>query len=189
MKSAVWVVAVALLASGAASAAVVNFDDLSGSGAVADGYGGINWGGVWTYYDSPQPPYTPSSGLERVYTPGTGSGEYTFSFVTPDQLFNGAWFAGTDTTTVEFNLYNDGSLVWTSASLGTTSTPTFLSSGYSGAVDVVGVFSNANDFYVMDDVTYGGDVTAAPEPATMSLVLVSLVGLGVLRRRAYSPQP
>jgi len=83
MKSAVWVVAVALLASGAASAAVVNFDDLSGSGVVADGYGGINWGGVWTYYDSPQPPYTPSSGLERVYTPGTGSGEYTFSFVTP----------------------------------------------------------------------------------------------------------
>ena len=89
---------------------------------------------------------------------------------------------------MEFNLYNDGSLVWTSASLGTTSTPTFLSSGYSGAVDVVGVLSNANDFYVMDDVTYGGDVTAAPEPATMSLVLVSLVGLGVLRRRAYSPQ-
>ena len=35
--------ALAMLSGGAASATVVTFDDLSGSGTVADGYGGIIW--------------------------------------------------------------------------------------------------------------------------------------------------
>src|ERR1051325_5202517 len=132
MKRIVLAAMLSLLASGIASATVVNFDDLTGSGTVANGYGGINWGGVWSYYDSAQSPYTPHSGAQRVYTPQSGSGEYMFTFVTPNQLFNGAWFSGQSTTTVKFNLYDNGILVWTSGILGTTSTPAFLNSGYGG---------------------------------------------------------
>jgi hypothetical protein len=60
----------------------------------------------------------------------------------------------------------------------TSSTPTFLASGYSGPVDVVGIFSNANDFYIADDVTYGGGVAATPEPATLLLLGTTLAGAG-----------
>ena len=65
-----------------------------------------------------------------------------------------AYFAGY--ASVDFNLYYQNNLVWTSATLATSGTPTFLASGYSGPVDTVGVYATANDFYVMDNATYGG---------------------------------
>src|SRR4051812_10099560 len=71
----------ALLALAAAPAqadpVVVSFDDLVGQATVPQGYGGINWGGVWTSYDWAQAPYTPHSppNTSRVYTPATGEGE------------------------------------------------------------------------------------------------------------------
>ncbi len=83
---------------------VVTFDDLP-DGTVPDGYGGINWGGVWTNYTEPQFPYTPESPPGRVYTPETGAGEYSFSFVNPGQVFNGAYFAGDSSATLYFDLY------------------------------------------------------------------------------------
>ena len=166
--------------SARASATVVTFDDLVGQALVPDGYGGINWGGNWTHYDSPQFPYTPHSDPQRVYTPNTGDGEYLFSFVTPDQTFQGAWFSGFSFATVTFNLYNDSVLVWTSATLAPSSVPTFLASGYSGPVDAVGVFSAANDLYVMDDVTYGE--SSVPEPATL-LLLAPAAAFALRRRR------
>ena len=105
--------------------------------------------------------------------------------MTPDQTFSGAWFSGLSTTSVQFRLYNDDVLVHTSAVLFTTATPTFLASGYSGLVDVVGVFSNANDYYVMDDVTYSDQQQTAPipEPATMLLLSTGLAGVAAKVRR------
>jgi hypothetical protein len=180
------VVALALLAAtlaATASAAVVTFDDLPGENvAVPDGYGGINWGGNWTYYGSVQPPYTPHSPRNRVYDRAS---EGIFSFVTPDQTFDGAWFAGMDSTTVQFRLYDNGVLVASSAVLGTSATPVFLASGYAGTVDEVRVFSNAPDFFVMDDVTYGTAQAAVPEPSSLAMLAGGLVLLaGRLRKRA-----
>jgi hypothetical protein len=162
---------------------VVTFDDLP-DGTVPDGYGGINWGGVWINYTESQFPYTPESPPGRVYAPDTGAGQYSFSFVDPGQVFNGAYFAGQSSATLYFDLYYKSTLVWTSASLDPSSTPTYLASGYSGPVDTVGVYSAANDFYVMDNVTYG--FTSVPEPASavlMGLGLLGSIGLAASRSR------
>jgi hypothetical protein len=163
-----------------AATVVVNFDDLADSGVVPDGYGGINWGGQWTYYGFSQPPYNPSSPPNRVYDIVR---EGQFSLLTP-AVFDGAWFSGESSATVQFNLYLSGLLVASSGVLAPSDVPTFLGSGYAGLVDEVGVVSPAPDHFVMDDVTYGSG-TSTPEPATLSLVggAVGLLAFVVRRRR------
>jgi hypothetical protein len=163
-----------------AGTVVVDFDDLTGSGSVADGYGGINWGGEWEYYDSNDPPYTPASFPTRVYGVDA-NGDYnpaaSFTFSTSVE-FQGAYFAGYDTP-VNFELYLNGTLVHTSASIVPSSTPAFLASGYSGPVDMVTVITNAGAntvLYVMDDVTYN-TLSSVPEPS--SVVMLGMGGLGL----------
>lgn len=163
-----------------AHATVVTFEDAP-DGPVVDGYGGINWGGVWTNYSQSQFPYTPHSGTHRAYA-NTDSFEVPFSFVTPDAQFNGAWISGYAFATVQFILYNDSLAVWSSAVLTPSDIPTFLASGYTGAVDKVGVLSPGQDFYVMDDVTYSAG-NPIPEPTTLTLLGGGIVALYARSRR------
>lgn len=162
-----------------APAAVVTFEDLSGSGAVPVNYGGVLWDGFWNYYDSPQSPYTPASGVERVYNYETAQ----FAFAAP-VVFNGAYFAGQDN--LQYNLYLSGNLVASSSSIALSATPTFLASGYSGLIDEVRVVATPG-YFVMDDVTYNAK-TAVPEPTTLGLVGIGLAGLlRASRRRKSQP--
>jgi|SRR5215469_12499462 len=168
---------------------VLTFDDLTGDGQVPNGYAGINWNDQWAYYDNSQPPYNPESGNERIYnltSTGDRPEDAFFNFTSP-VVFKGAYFAGFDITTVNFNLYDGASLVWTSAGINPTATPTFLSSNYSGPVTAVDVHDTGSsgtfDFYVMDNVTFAG-TTAAPEPSAIVPLcgLLALIGLAVRRR-------
>lgn len=169
-------------------AVTVTFDDLPpvnvGREFLPAGYGGISWSGDFAYYSWAQPPYNAKSDPSRVVTnrQGIGIGEVTFSFLNPDQIFQGAWFAGGQnpigTNYVEFRLYNDGTLVRTSDSLIISSTPTFLPTNYNGPVDAVGVYG-AKGSFAIDDFNYTSSV---PEPTTGLLVLAGLVLATVTRR-------
>jgi hypothetical protein len=180
--------------SAEAGVVVVDFDDLKGFGSVPDGYGGINWGGQWTYYDSDQDPFNPASGLTRVF-PGAPSpddpydwiyfNEASFSFL-ENVVFQGAAFAGYPYD-VSFQLYLNGNLVHTSTAIQPSEDPSFLASGYSGLVDKVVVFTTAPSgevYYVMDDVKYE-TLSSVPEPTSVVMLGVGglMLALGGVRRR------
>jgi hypothetical protein len=175
----------AVLAPQAAQATVVNFDNLSGFGTVADGYGGITWDNNWTYYDSPQSPYNPSSGATRIFSnyakfPAGSLSDIAFSFSAP-VTFQGAFFSGfSGNGDLTVSVFLAGVLKATTSLFSPSSVATFLASGYSGAVDKVVVHGNAG-FYVMDDVTYSA-VSSVPVPAAIWLMLSGLAGLAGIRR-------
>jgi hypothetical protein len=194
--------ALALLGTAAGRAqagpVVVTFDDLSGSGVVPDGYGGIKWMGHWDYYGDPQDPYTPHSAPNRIYTDYNqpvafghlGVGENTFAFLTPE-TFLGAWVSGAGADGIDvqvgFNLYYQGNLVHSTPLMVPTDVPAFLASGYNGLVDTVGVYSTNHDYFVLDDITYS--TAKAPEPASLTLCALGagLTGLAWRRRKDGLP--
>ena len=188
VKWRVLIVAAALMlflfpiASARASTTVVTFDDLVGSGIVPNSYGGINWNGNWYYYGFSQPPYNPESSPNRVYDLSNNTN--SFDFLTPE-VFDGAYFSGYPSAAVTFDLYNGATLVWVSGSLAPSSTPTFLSSGYSGLVTSVSVESLIPDLFVMDNVTYEtSSIASTPEPASFVLFGTGLLAMGgIVRRR------
>ncbi|HET6970887.1 MAG TPA: PEPxxWA-CTERM sorting domain-containing protein [Phenylobacterium sp.] len=175
-------------AATAASATVVTFDDLPDNGVVADGYGGVIWGGNWGYYKDPLPPYTAASGDTVAYSDlnlGCCAPDDTNFYFAAPVIFDGAFFSGYgtafDAAPITFGLYNGGVLVHTSDALEAGQVPQFLASGYAGLVDEVRV-NGSRDLFVMDDVTY----TGAPEPAAWALMIAGfgLAGGALRRRRA-----
>ncbi|MEH2002023.1 MAG: PEP-CTERM sorting domain-containing protein [Nostoc sp.] len=163
------------ISTSANASTVVTFDDLTGDNLlVPDGYGGIQWDNNWIYYGFEQNPFNPESIPNRIYGnygKWNGPSSIPFYFASP-VIFDGGYIAGSDASVpASFSLYNGGTLQATSASLTPFSTPTFLSSDYTGLVDEVRVNWN-NNTTVLDNVTY--HTAAVPEPAS----LIGLLGLG-----------
>ena len=189
-KLTTWIAAgaLALLAPVAATATVLSFDDLGSDGSVPASYGGLDWSaGGWSYYTftGDAPPYTPHSGDGRAtvnwYDDADAAAAKPTSRIGFGQnmVFDGAYFAGLSGATVQYELYRDGALVWTSAALNPTGTPAFLASGYAGLVDAIEFVGPSLYSVVMDDFTFN----AVPEPASGALLLAGLAGITLVMRR------
>jgi hypothetical protein len=170
-----------------ASATVLNFDDIVGSdgyAAVPGNYGGVDWSlSGLSIFTSAQDPFTAHSGDGRVTTDWIDGGPIasTIRFLAPT-VFEGAWFAGYGDSSVRFDLYAGGQLVFRSLALQLASAPAFLDAGWNGAIDTVIVYSGAQGSYVMDDFSFA---TAAqvPEPGSLALLLAGFGLAGAVRLR------
>jgi hypothetical protein len=174
-----------------------NFEGLP-DGAVPDGYATVLWGGNWSVTSNPPYPYTPHSPPNVAFTQVATNTEVDFSFINP-VYFSGAFFAIAPSNSVYFKLYALGLLVHTStmlvpctddpgtldpvctgASPGTNPSRFLSSDDTSQAIDTVGVFSQAQGFYAMDDVLFNtgpGSPAQEPEPPAGMLAAAGLLVL------------
>jgi hypothetical protein len=164
-----------------ASATVLSFDDITADGLMAANYGGLDWSaGGWFAFSGEQGPLTAHSGSARIASVFGATDADTAIGLGRGETFQGAWFAGYDDVSLSFKLYEQGTLVATSATLTTSATPTWLASGYAGLVDEVIVSSADQDAWVMDDLTFSA---AVPEPGSMALMTGGLLALAATARR------
>jgi hypothetical protein len=174
----------------AASATVLNFDDITSDDLMSDisggHYGGLDWSGSdWIAFTEEDAPYTPSSGSTRLVTNfGDTDAATTIRFDAPS-TFQGAAFAGLEGAKVTFDLFFQGKQVFTSATLDPSATPSFLASGYAGLVDevIVSSVTDGQGNFAMDDFTFNTAVQAVPEPETYALMLAGLGAVGAIARR------
>jgi hypothetical protein len=185
--------AILLLIVGSANAAVLTFDDISGSapGSIADGYGGLNWTnlrsmfGCWVY---------PESG----YCNGTVSG-YNIAYnryanmgvTSSDSLFNfdGAYLTGAwnDGLNIRVQGFNGANLLYDTTVVANYDGPTWFDFSYTGIdrlefTSFGGVDSEPGDagsgtHFVMDNFTY----SVVPIPAAVWLFGSGLGLLGWMR--------
>jgi hypothetical protein len=190
MKGPIVVLVLALVfcPPGAAQAAVLTFDDLTGlGGPMPSGYGGLDWNLYWidvaNYYNNPSGyqngMVSPSTALANIYTtPITSS----ISSVDPF-TFNGAYLTAA---------WNDGMSITVTGSLGgtklyertvvvDTSGPTYFVFDFKNIDNVYlhsfgGThhegFKGYGAYFAMDDFTYNEPV---PEPAAIALLAFSLI--------------
>ena len=159
-------------------ATVINFDDLVGQNLLSPGYAGIADWGTWTYYDSVQPPYNPSSGLQRVYNNSDGDIKFGFQATFQGAFLNGNG-DGNGFAPESFTMLLGGQVVAQSADahLDGSGVGVFLNSGYNGLVDEV-IVNGTQDFYIMDDFT----INAVPEPASLIAMGLGLAAFARKRR-------
>lgn len=184
----------------AASAEVLNFDDLTGTVGFTTPYHGF----TFTYNQGPRTApcdyclgswYWSDDNIDKDYykTPSTSLStdfqDDTFTPVYGDSqailaaapvIFDGAWFTALDDAIdITFKLYRSGALVGTSTmQLDYADPSTYLASGYTGLVDKI-VVEGYQGYFAMDDFTF----QAVPEPSTYALILAALGGMGLVARR------
>lgn len=193
MKALLSVAAIAasVLTATPASAVILGFDDIVsgvGEAAIPSGYAGLNWQNFYTAHKDAYP--------DGSYGIGTTSGSYiafngygqaadivastgTFSF-------DGGWFtsAWEDNNVLLIEGFTDGD-IFADLSLSvtlSTQAPLFVDVNWSGLQKVR--FSTSSWHFAMDDLRINeGPATEVPEPLTIGLLGMGLLGVAGARRR------
>jgi len=193
-KRVAWICVLAVCSLGLAGSAwgqtVLGFDDIQTNGGVVDiptGYNGFQWPntmGVWE--GQGDYPYESPPNVVLFNNNGAfGYGETDIYTLSGTVEFMGAYFSGpTQGGPIYFNLYDDGSLVWTSQQLTPNpDTPEFLASGYSGQVNEIGVVGYEG-YFVMDNFEFSsGSGGSTPEPGSFALFGTGIVAIATVMRR------
>jgi PEP-CTERM motif len=190
-----------------ASPIVIDFEDQPDILATAFfpvSYQGVTWSDHhWLQYAPYEPNGYDPDGVNAIFAADvSGLPDSSSSFTFSDRVFAGASFSAPRIfdlnfigSRVFFELYDDGSLVHTSADLNSAAL-VFLPSGYAGMVDEVRVVTLRNGAalslmtpggaaWIMDNVTFDmAAATEVPEPA--SLLLLGSGVLGLMSRRGRS---
>jgi hypothetical protein len=185
MKKAVLVLLMGL-ASAASFAGVINFDDLPGdTGAIANGYQGLNWDNVGAIREDA----FPGSGYEagtvshanaayNLYgAPAAISKAGAGRFNVGGAFFTSAWLD----QEISFEGYLNGQLLYATevSTVLDTATPVWIQLGWSG-IDTLLIYNSSPTPWVLDDLAV---TVPVPEPASLALFGAALAGMAGGRRR------
>ncbi|MCF8067431.1 MAG: PEP-CTERM sorting domain-containing protein [Desulfobacterales bacterium] len=174
---------------GVASATVLTFDDTSYQGTywgdMEAGYGGFNWSSNFDVYYGP--------GVGGGYNSSTVSGDFAafnsygidVSLSNGDFDWTGAWFSDPhDNTLLNVTGSLDGTILYYENIQLSYASPQWFQADWMG-IDTIAFNLNGNDWFTMDDFTFNeGAPSPVPEPATMLLLGLGLLGVaGVARKK------
>jgi hypothetical protein len=167
----------ALAAMPATASTVLDFESLpTGAGAMPLNYSGLEWVHCSDYHFD-QAPVNAASGDQQLYADNRLNPIYSGQAF----VFEGAYSVDGGTAPLYHKLFLNGDRMSNSAAWVPTATPSFLASGYAGAVDVVMIYSEKPRSFVMDNFPFS-TALPIPEPAT-AFVLASGLALLSLKRR------
>jgi hypothetical protein len=175
------------LACASAFAGVIHFDDLPGDGtaAIENGYAGFNWDNVGTVGEDAFPGSGYAAGtVSHANTAYNMNGSTAAVWRAGAFDFVGAWFTSAWLEQeLAFDAYRDGQLVYSTdvSTVIDTMTPVWVGLGWTG-IDTLVIYNSSGTQWAMDDLTV--NVAAdVPEPGSLALVGVALLGIGAGRRR------